>query len=287
MRTIKYIFESLKLLFKSIMDLIRDNGMVYAAATSFYFLVSFFPVILIIVYVSVSTLGFFFKGVNISEISTSLFKYIKEVLPFLPESLVQELARIIKSSRSVGIAGVVALLLSSTAVAESLIQAARTIFNSQKTHYVLTKLLAIAFLIGIGILLAIFLAVTSLVSNLLSSNLPIVYKFLSIYKGSILFTTILPIIVIYVSYTIISYLIIPVKVSINRIAKVGIFFTFFFMLAKIFYGFYLRNITKMTIFYGSISALVILVLWVFYITTLYLISLELIKNMPSKRHNHN
>jgi len=286
-RTIKYIFESLKLLFKSIMDLIRDNGMVYAAATSFYFLVSFFPVILIIVYVSVSTLGFFFKGVNISEISTSLFKYIKEVLPFLPESLVQELARIIKSSRSVGIAGVVALLLSSTAVAESLIQAARTIFNSQKTHYVLTKLLAIAFLIGIGILLAIFLAVTSLVSNLLSSNLPIVYKFLSIYKGSILFTTILPIIVIYVSYTIISYLIIPVKVSINRIAKVGIFFTFFFMLAKIFYGFYLRNITKMTIFYGSISALVILVLWVFYITTLYLISLELIKNMPSKRHNHN
>ena len=287
MRTIKYIFESLKLLFKSIMDLIRDNGMVYAAATSFYFLVSFFPVILIIVYVSVSTLGFFFKGVNISEISTSLFKYIKEVLPFLPESLVQELARIIKSSRSVGIAGVVALLLSSTAVAESLIQAARTIFNSQKTHYVLTKLLAIAFLIGIGILLAIFLAVTSLVSNLLSSNLPIVYKFLSIYKGSILFTTILPIIVIYVSYTIISYLIIPVKVSINRIAKVGIFFTFFFMLAKIFYGFYLRNITKMTIFYGSISALVILVLWVFYITTLYLISLELIKNMPSKHHNHN
>ena len=287
MRTIKYIFESLKLLFKSIMDLIRDNGMVYAAATSFYFLVSFFPVILIIVYVSVSTLGFFFKGVNISEISTSLFKYIKEVLPFLPESLVQELARIIKSSRSVGIAGVVALLLSSTAVAESLIQAARTIFNSQKTHYVLTKLLAIAFLIGIGILLAIFLAITSLVSNLLSSNLPIVYKFLSIYKGSILFTTILPIIVIYVSYTIISYLIIPVKVSINRIAKVGIFFTFFFMLAKIFYGFYLRNITKMTIFYGSISALVILVLWVFYITTLYLISLELIKNMPSKHHNHN
>jgi len=286
-RTIKYIFESLKLLFKSIMDLIRDNGMVYAAATSFYFLVSFFPVILIIVYVSVSTLGFFFKGVNISEISTSLFKYIKEVLPFLPESLVQELARIIKSSRSVGIAGVVALLLSSTAVAESLIQAARTIFNSQKTHYVLTKLLAIAFLIGIGILLAIFLAITSLVSNLLSSNLPIVYKFLSIYKGSILFTTILPIIVIYVSYTIISYLIIPVKVSINRIAKVGIFFTFFFMLAKIFYGFYLRNITKMTIFYGSISALVILVLWVFYITTLYLISLELIKNMPSKHHNHN
>jgi membrane protein len=260
--------------------------MVYAAATSFYFLVSFFPVILIIVYVSVSTLNFFYRGVNISEISMSLFKYIKEILPFLPDTLVQEFTRIIRSYKSVGLAGLITLLFSSTAAAESLIQAARTIFNSQKTHYVITKIITIAFVLGVGILLAIFLAITSFVSNLLASNLPSVYKFLSIYKGSLLFSTILPIILIFISYTIITYLIVPVKAGFKKIGRVGIFFTFFFMLAKILYGFYLKNITKMTIFYGSISALVILVLWVFYITTLYLVSLEIIKNMSSNHSNH-
>jgi len=285
-RVIRNIYEALKLFFKSIVDLIRDNGMVYAAATSFYFLVSFFPVILIIVYVSVSTLNFFYRGVNISEISMSLFKYIKEILPFLPDTLVQELTRIIRSYKSVGLAGLIALLFSSTATAESLIQAARTIFNSQKTHYVITKIITIAFVLGVGILLAIFLAITSFVSNLLASNLPSVYKFFSIYKGSLLFSTILPIILIFISYTVITYLIVPVKAGFKRIGRVGIFFTFFFMLAKILYGFYLKNITKMTIFYGSISALVILVLWVFYITTLYLVSLEIIKNMSSNHSNH-
>ena len=286
MRVIRNIYETLKLFFKSIVDLIRDNGMVYAAATSFYFLVSFFPVILIIVYVSVSTLNFFYRGVNISEISMSLFKYIKEILPFLPDTLVQEFTRIIRSYKSVGLAGLITLLFSSTAAAESLIQAARTIFNSQKTHYVITKIITIAFVLGVGILLAIFLAITSFVSNLLASNLPSVYKFLSIYKGSLLFSTILPIILIFISYTVITYLIVPVKAGFKRIGRVGIFFTFFFMLAKILYGFYLKNITKMTIFYGSISALVILVLWVFYITTLYLVSLEIIKNMSSNHSNH-
>ena len=286
MRVIRNIYETLKLFFKSIVDLIRDNGMVYAAATSFYFLVSFFPVILIIVYVSVSTLNFFYRGVNISEISMSLFKYIKEILPFLPDTLVQEFTRIIRSYKSVGLAGLITLLFSSTAAAESLIQAARTIFNSQKTNYVITKIITIAFVLGVGILLAIFLAITSFVSNLLASNLPSVYKFLSIYKGSLLFSTILPIILIFISYTVITYLIVPVKAGFKRIGRVGIFFTFFFMLAKILYGFYLKNITKMTIFYGSISALVILVLWVFYITTLYLVSLEIIKNMSSNHSNH-
>jgi len=285
-RVIRNIYETLKLFFKSIVDLIRDNGMVYAAATSFYFLVSFFPVILIIVYVSVSTLNFFYRGVNISEISMSLFKYIKEILPFLPDTLVQEFTRIIRSYKSVGLAGLITLLFSSTAAAESLIQAARTIFNSQKTHYVITKIITIAFVLGVGILLAIFLAITSFVSNLLASNLPSVYKFLSIYKGSLLFSTILPIILIFISYTVITYLIVPVKAGFKRIGRVGVFFTFFFMLAKILYGFYLKNITKMTIFYGSISALVILVLWVFYITTLYLVSLEIIKNMSSNHSNH-
>jgi len=285
-RVIRNIYETLKLFFKSIVDLIRDNGMVYAAATSFYFLVSFFPVILIIVYVSVSTLNFFYRGVNISEISMSLFKYIKEILPFLPDTLVQEFTRIIRSYKSVGLAGLITLLFSSTAAAESLIQAARTIFNSQKTNYVITKIITIAFVLGVGILLAIFLAITSFVSNLLASNLPSVYKFLSIYKGSLLFSTILPIILIFISYTVITYLIVPVKAGFKRIGRVGIFFTFFFMLAKILYGFYLKNITKMTIFYGSISALVILVLWVFYITTLYLVSLEIIKNMSSNHSNH-
>ncbi len=282
MKIIKGIIEAVRILYRSVMDFIKDNGMIYAAATSFYFLLSFFPVILLIVYVSVQTLGFVYKGVNISEISAQLFKYVKEVLPFLPDNIVTELSRIIKSSRSVGIAGLVALMFSSTAVAESLIQAARTIFSAQKAHFVLAKILTIAVFIGVGILLALFLAVTSFVSNLMMHNFPVVYKFVSIYKGNILFSTVIPVIVIFLSYVVITYMLIPVRKSPDKIAKVGLFFTFFFMLAKIFYGFYLKNLTKMTVFYGSISALVILVLWVFYITTLYLISLEIIKNMSNK-----
>lgn len=283
----KDLIEGIKIFYKSTTDFIKDDGMIYAAATSFYFLLSFFPVILLIVYVSVQTLGFVYKGVNVSEISTQLFKYVKEVLPFLPDSIITELSRIIKSSRSVGIAGLIALMFSSTAVAESLIQAARTIFNTQKAHFVLAKLITIAVFVGVGILLALFLAVTSFVSNLMMHNFPVVYKFVSIYKGNILFSTVIPVIAIFVTYIVITYMLIPVKRSLSEIAKVGLFFTFFFMLAKMFYGYYLKNITKMTFFYGSISALVILVLWVFYITTIYLISLEIIKNASYTKKDNN
>ncbi len=283
MKIFSLAFSSTKILFKSIIDFIKDNGMIYAAATSFYFLLSFFPVILLIVYVSVQTLGVVYTEIDAFRISSQLFNYIKEVLPFMPETLLLELTKIIKSSRKVGIAGLIALMLSSTAVAESLIQAARTIFNANKAHFVLAKILAITVFIGAGILLALFLAVTSFFSNILMHNFPAVYKFVNFYKQNIIFDTILPVILIFVSYVVITYLLIPAKKSINTIAKVGLFFTSFFMLARIFYGFYLRNITKMTLFYGSISALVILILWVFYITTLYLISLEIIKNTKSAK----
>ncbi|MCX7958035.1 MAG: YihY/virulence factor BrkB family protein [Deltaproteobacteria bacterium] len=282
MKIFKEIFYAIRILYQSVMDLIKDNGMIYAAATSFYFLLSFFPVILLIVYVSVQTLGFVYKGINVSEISSQLFRYIKEVLPFLPDNIVTELSKIIRSSKSVGIAGLVALMFSSTAVAESLIQAARTIFNAQKAHFVLAKILTISVFIGVGILLALFLAVTSFVSNLMMHNFPAIYKFVSVYKGNILFSTIIPVILIFLSYVVITYLLIPVKRRMDVISRVGVFFTFFFMLAKILYGYYLKNITKMTVFYGSISALVVLILWVFYITTLYLISLEIIKNMSQR-----
>gem|GEM_PF-2364374 len=283
MKIFSLAFSSIKILLRSIMDFIKDDGMIYAAATSFYFLLSFFPVILLIVYVSVQTLGVVYTEIDAFRISSQLFNYIKEVLPFMPETLLLELTKIIKSSRKVGIAGLIALMLSSTAVAESLIQAARTIFNANKAHFVLAKILAITVFIGAGILLALFLAVTSFFSNILMHNFPAVYKFVNFYKQNIIFDTILPVILIFVSYVVITYLLIPAKKSINTIAKVGLFFTSFFMLARIFYGFYLRNITKMTLFYGSISALVILILWVFYITTLYLISLEIIKNTKSAK----
>ncbi|MCX7944880.1 MAG: YihY/virulence factor BrkB family protein [Deltaproteobacteria bacterium] len=287
MKIFKEFIDGIKLLYRSIVDLIKDNGMIYAAATSFYFILSFFPVILLIVYVSVQTLGFVYKGISISEISSQLFKYIKEVLPFLPDSMVKELSRIIKSSRGVGIAGLIALMLSSTAVAESLIQAARTIFNVQKAHFVLAKILTISVFMGVGILLALLLAVTSFVSSLMMHNFPAVYKFVSVYKGNILFSTIIPVVLIFLSYVVITYLLVPVKRRIGVIARVGVFFTLFFMLAKILYGYYLKNVTKMTVFYGSISALVVLILWVFYITTLYLISLEIIKNVFKQQAKDN
>ncbi|MGB9601035.1 MAG: YhjD/YihY/BrkB family envelope integrity protein, partial [Myxococcota bacterium] len=150
-------------------------------------------------------------------------------------------------------------------------------------HFVLAKILTIAIFIGAGILLALFLAITSFVSNLLVHNFPDIYKFVTLYKGNILFSTVIPVVLIFFSYVVITYLLVPVKVGVENISKAGVFFTFFFMLAKIFYGYYLKNITKMTLFYGGISALVVLILWVFYITTLYLISLEIIKNMRGRK----
>lgn len=286
-KIVKNIIETIKLLYISISDFIRDNGMIYSAATSFYFLLSFFPVILLIVYVSVETLGIIYKGIPLSEISNQLFRYIKEVLPFIPDTLINELTRIIKGSKGVGIVGVVVLLFSATAVAETLIQASRTIFNAQKAHFVFAKLIAIAVFVGAGILLALSLAVTSFVSNLLINNLPMAYKFVSFYKGNILLSTIIPVVLIFLGYTTITYLLIPLKSRLRVITRVGIFFTLFFMIAKLLYGFYLNNITKMTVFYGSISAMVILILWVFYITTLYLISLEIIKNVSMSKKGRN
>lgn len=283
MRIFKKILDLFRLFYRSMVDFVKDGGMIYSASTAFYFLLSFFPVIFLIVYISVQTLGLIYRGVHISDVATHLFIYIKQILPFLPDSMMSELTKIIKSSKSVGIAGLITLLFTSTAVAESLISASRAIFNVQKVPFVLAKIITISVFVGAGILLALFLAVTSFVSNLLMNHLAAVYKFVSIYKGNLLFTTIIPLILIFVSYIVITYLLLPVKRRMDCIWKSGLFFTSFFMLAKLFYGYYLKHLSRMTVFYGSISALVILIVWVFYITTLYLLSLEMIKNMSPKR----
>ena len=180
---------------------------------------------------------------------------------------------LIENRQIVGILGFVGLIWFSTWVFSSLRIALNIVFRTEKSQGMLRG-------IGVDLLMILLVGILLLVSMILSSLVP----FLQSYQGRIPVAIgptiqwnlkyLLPFFLTYCMFVLI-YKIIPNKrVHFIPALQAAFFTSLLWEMAKHLFSWYVLHLAEYSIFYGSLSTLVVFVLWVYYSVTVLVVGGE-------------
>jgi len=263
----KKILKNFGLLWQALKKFNDDNGFFLSSGIAFNILINLIPFIMLLL-ASVGTYLY-----NDQEVLNHIRAYSRDVAPALDPKIMKNLTDAIQSRQIVGILGFVGLLWFSTWVFGSLRIALNIVFRVEKSRKMLRG-------IGVDLLMILLVGILLLVSMILSS----VVTFLQGYQGQIpvaigptiqwILKYLLPFFLTYCMFFLI-YKIIPTKrVHFTSALQAALFASLLWELAKHLFAWYIVHLAGYSIFYGSLSTLVIFVLWVYYSSTILIVGGE-------------
>jgi membrane protein len=279
---LKYYAGHRHLLFATAKDIIGDAVKNYeyngntnqAAAISLYGILSFIPLFILTMLVVNYIFG------SHPNIQRELIDVFQEFNPYFSESLLDQLGQIERKKQVLGWVGIITLIWFSAMIFSAIETAMNIIFRSKKSRkYIVSKLLAIS-MIPMAWAVAITSVGVTYVSTILAKQ-PFLLKkkflFISLLQGEI-FSYILPYVATVAFFTIVYKVIPTVKVSLGSALVGAVIFSTLMEIAKYFFTWYISNYTRYNVIFGSLEAVVILVVWVFYVALILLFCAELISS---------
>jgi len=273
--------ESLKnfgLLWRAFRKFIDDNGFFLASGITFNILINLIPFIMLLL----ASVGAYLY--NDQDVLDHIRAYFRNVAPVLDPQIVKNLMDVIQNRQIVGILGFSALLWFSTCVFGSLRIALNIVFQAEKSRGMLHG-------IGIDLLMIFLVGILLFVSMILSS----VIIFIQGYQG-IIPVLIAPTIQWILKYLVpfiltvgmfyLIYKIIPNKsVRYKSALQASLFTGLLWELAKHLFGWYVIHLAEYSSIYGSLSTVVIFVLWVYYSSTILVLGGEFAYFLEENRQN--
>ncbi len=253
----KKILKYFGLLWQALRKFNDDNGFFLSSGIAFNLLINLIPFILLLL----ALVGTYLY--NDQEVLNHIRAYFRDVAPALDPKVMKNLMDVIQNRQIVGILGFVGLLWFSTWVFTSLRIALNIVFRVEKSRGMLWG-------IAVDLFMILLVGVLLLVSMILS---PLVI-WLQGYHGRIpvaigptiqwILKYLIPFSLTYCMFSLI-YKIIPTKrVHIKSALQAALFSSLLWELAKHLFAWYVVHLSGYSIFYGSLSTLVIFVLWVYY-----------------------
>ncbi len=254
------------------------EGVRSAAVISYFALLSFVPLVI----VTLSILGFVLAatGGDISEsrFLDTLLDGAEAVVPYIRDTLKDKLRSVVLSRGSSGLVGGLALMFASSLVFGSLEAALARIFDhARPRHMVLSKLLFLGFVGGLGLYLLVSSYVMSLVNSVIVARggeslygyiySSVAFLLVQSYIGSVLV------------FVVLMRVFTTVRFEWKWLLCGGTVFYLLWKVSGVVFDIYVRNISRLSLMYGSISALVVLMLWVFYASVIFLYCAALVRQL--------
>ena len=268
---------SLRVLFKSFIDFFRDDGPILAGSISYFFVMAIFPFCLFLV----SIFGYF-----LGENREFYNFFLEKLIYFFPEAtseITKELGTII-THRKIGLFTLLLYGFFSYQLYLSAEKAINVIFKEKATRpFLISTLFSLSIVTLMITLLIITFGAISLIPmfKFLTNFLPglVISKITIILVGFIL-----PLFLVTVIATS-FYIFLPKKNVKTRHALIGGLFTALFLeAAKHLFTFYVAlKLSNIGTIYGSLSAFIIFVLWVFYSASIFLIGGEVVHNLGTAK----
>jgi membrane protein len=266
-KRLKKILKNFGLLWQALRKFNDDNGFFLSSGIAFNILINLIPFIMLLL----ALVGAYLY--NDQEVLNHIRVYFRGVAPALDPKIMGNLMDLIQNHRIVGILGFVGLLWFSTWVFGSLRIALNIVFRVEKSQGMLRG-------IGVDLLMILLVGTLLLVSMILSS----VVTFLQSYQGQIpvaigptiqwILKYLLPFFLTCCMFFLIYKIIPNKKVHFKSALQAALFTGLLWEMAKHFFGWYAVHLAGYSIFYGSLSTLVIFVLWVYYSSTILVVGGE-------------
>jgi membrane protein len=261
----------------TVRDFFEADCHIMAAAISFYAILSLIPFVLLLFSVIgyvVAHIGAGFSSEQ--ELYAHLENYMQAAVPFLTKDILAQLREITVRRQTFGISGLAVLIFTAWSVFKTLELAFSRVFNTKRRRsIVMSHLLFIVFVVAIGL---VFLLVHYLIvvgQNLfVGSDLPLGLKLKELLMNYTWLRVGLTIAATAIAFVIVLKYFTKEKVKIRYALCGGLLFSGLWMLAVQVFGYYLKNIARYNMFYGSLATLITIVIWIYYSSVVLLLCAE-------------
>jgi membrane protein len=255
----------------------KDDCHIMAAAISFFAILSLIPFLLLLISIVGFVLSYLgHEYASQEELFAHVSTYVRAVVPFLTDDVMQRLSGIVSNRGAYGLTGLVFLFVTAGLVFRTLELAFARVFHTRRRRSVVkSQLLFVVFLLALGL---VFLAVhyfgvlsstfysardvnfSQRWQNFLSDN-----AFLRFGVTLLTATTVFIILLKYFSKE---------RVKLKYALAGGVLFSLLWMLAIQIFGYYLTHVARFSLIYGSLATLAIIVVWIFYSACILLLCTE-------------
>ncbi|MEW5850827.1 MAG: YihY/virulence factor BrkB family protein [Myxococcota bacterium] len=281
-----------------LVNFVRNDGQVYAAAIAFYGIVSLVPLGAVMIAFGGTLLAHLGQG-DPEEQAALIADFVhaaKRFIPFLPTGSTQAvLEALVKSRRNIGFIGALALLISASQVLQALRTALNHIFEQSrfKPRMLKQAQLPVSPLVrvwrvfreqasaslAVGALGLLFGGLRYLLTSVLTLargvapeafmqllHTPVLQWVIGVGSGFL---------IALVGYCCLLFYLVGKAASWRSILLGGAVFGALSVAAELVYGYYVSHLARLSLTYGSMATLVAVALWVFYSSCVFLICAEL------------
>jgi membrane protein len=217
------------------------------------------------------------------ELFGRIREFMNHFLPFLPRETLDNLATVVHGRRAFGLLGVAALLLSSHGALGALEQALRRIFGDSPRHFIVQRVIVAGLVLGAGFLLAVSIFVTTHLTEMAGEYIPALLRYRHALASFPVTVYLTPVVLLMAGFVIIIKYLAGSRIGWGLTVAGGGLFAALFTLARILYHLYLHGLSNLNALYGSLTAVVVLVLWVYYLSCIILLSGQFMRAVRERR----
>lgn len=266
----------LKVIFRAFNNFYRNNGLINAASLSYFSIMAIIPFCLLIITI---------LGYILGENEKLLIFFTEKLSYFFPKithGIIEELKKII-IYKGIGRLTLIIYIILSYQLFSSAESAINTIFMiKSKRSFISSLLISIIIISIVSLLIIISFFATTIISMLemFKEYLPAIKIGMII---AFLIKYVVPFILFFLTMMVI-YLFLPkTKVKLKPVIVGALFASIMFEIVKHLFTFYVVKVAKLGAIYGPLSAFVIFLLWVFYSSSIFLVSAEIVHILNTKK----
>lgn len=278
---IKYLWmEQLRFQLRTAWDILgearssfsRNGCLNLSAALAFYTILSIIPFLFILVSLTGYLLGSSEQAFQVA------LSFGDRLFPQSSHLILKEVQALTHRAKLFGWVGLFSLIWTASIVFSSLEFALSVVFRvERRRNFVRSKLLAISMIPAAMIIFFFSLFITGFARIMESYDLT--FWEINLAKSNLLeflVSYLLPYLILAISFTAIYKVIPPAQISFRHALAGGASCAFFFEIAKHFFTWYIEHSSPYSVVYGSLEAIIIMVVWVFYSAAILLFCAELV-----------
>ncbi len=251
-----------------IQEFLRDRGTLFAAAISYYGLISLIPLLLLGIAVLTRVMG------SSVEARLEIERFLVSVIPVGSEVVEENLEMLSRQSNLLGGLGILGLLWIGTQVFVTVQDVMNIAMGARhRISFVRARLAALVTLIAAGIFLVLSLGITSLLTALHSMKRPIDldgFQFVLDLMGILL-----PLLLSVISFTI-AYRFLPTQRIGNKGPIIGgVIAGILFELAKHGFSWYVAHVARARYLYGSLGGIIGIMVWTYLAAIIVVLGAEI------------
>jgi membrane protein len=259
----------LKIFLRSFVDFFKDGGIMLAGSISYFTMMALVPFCLFLVTIFGYLLGHYYGFYqSFSSKLTSFF-------PAITSGITKELEKLI-AFKGIGTFSIVLYGILSYQVFSSLENALNVVFKVKKRRNFFWSIILSLIIITLIIVIILFSFIATSFIPLLKALKP---TFPQLQIGMItrfLIRYVVPFFIVLFTVTVLYILLPKCKVKTIHAFFGALFTTIFLEIAKHLFTWYVGSVVKYGTIYGSLTAFIIFLLWVFYSSCIFLIGAEIV-----------